>query len=81
MKKKVKRNAHTMSKMGSGILTATTPVGAVQKSNFLVKEIAEISKKWHKRWLEIDQPWPVSETLNDLPSDCRTLNNRQFGNI
>ena len=60
---KVKRNTHTMPKMGSGILTATTPVGAVQKSNFLVKEIAEISTKWHKRWL--DQPWPVNETLNE----------------
>ena len=42
--------------MGSGISRATTPVGVVQESNIFIKEIADIAKKWHKRWLEIDQP-------------------------
>ncbi|XP_075943359.1 uncharacterized protein LOC142946133 [Anarhichas minor] len=44
-----------------------TPVEVVQKNNPLIRgiaNIAKISEKWHKRWPEIDQPWPVEGTLN-----------------
>ena len=41
-----------------------TPVDVVQKTNPLVKDIAKLSGKWHKRWPDIDQPWPVEGTLN-----------------
>ena len=44
-----------------------TPVEIVQKNNPLIRgiaNIAKISEKWHKRWPEIDQPWPIEGTLN-----------------
>ncbi|XP_074493132.1 uncharacterized protein LOC141768728 [Sebastes fasciatus] len=44
-----------------------TPVEIVQKNNPLIRgiaNIAKISEKWHKRWPEIDQPWPMEGTLN-----------------
>lgn len=53
-----------MPKRDTGPSKATTPVDVVQKSNPLIKEIAQVSKKWHKRWPKIDQPWPVEGTLN-----------------
>ena len=48
-----------------------TPVDVVQKSNPLIKGIAKMSEKWHKRWPEIDQPWPVEGTLN--PDVIKTM--------
>ncbi|KAM3607523.1 uncharacterized protein V6R79_009164 [Siganus canaliculatus] len=41
-----------------------TPVEVVRKNNPLVNDIEKMSKKWHKRWPDIDQPWPVEGTLN-----------------
>ena len=45
---------------------AITPVDIVQKNNPLIKGIGivKLSEKWHKRWPDIDQPWPVQGTLN-----------------
>ncbi|XP_034444013.1 uncharacterized protein LOC117763175 [Hippoglossus hippoglossus] len=56
-----------MGKKGTKSPKVITPVDVVQKNNPLVKgiaNIAKISEKWHKRWPEIDQPWPVEGTLN-----------------
>ena len=56
-----------MGKKDSKSPKVITPVDVVQKNNPLVKGIANIeriSEKWHKRWPEIDQPWPVEGTLN-----------------
>ena len=53
-----------MPKMSPRTTRVTTPVDVVQKTNPLIKGIAEVSRKWHKRWPDIDQPWPVEGTLN-----------------
>jgi len=56
-----------MGKKDTNKLGGTTPVDVVQKNNPLVQgiaDIAKISEKWHKRWPNIDQPWPVEGTLN-----------------
>lgn len=48
-----------------------TPVDVVQKNNPLIKDISKMSKKWNKRWPDIDQPWPVEGTLN--PDVIKTM--------
>ena len=48
-----------------------TPVEVVEKNNPLIKGIPELSVKWHKRWSEIDQPWPVEGTFN--PDVIKTI--------
>ena len=40
------------------------PVEVVQKSNALIKGVAQMSEKLHKRWPEIDQPRPVEGTFS-----------------
>ncbi|XP_036446000.1 uncharacterized protein LOC118821473 [Colossoma macropomum] len=60
-----------MSTKDIKITKVITPVDVVQKNNPLVKGIAKISEKWHKRWSEIDQPWPVEGTLN--PDVIKTM--------
>ncbi|KAI3359198.1 hypothetical protein L3Q82_002727 [Scortum barcoo] len=60
-----------MSKVDRKNLKAVTPVEVVQKNNCLVKNIAKISEKWHKRWPNIEQPWPVEGTLN--PDVVKTM--------
>ncbi|CAJ1053307.1 uncharacterized protein LOC118470224 isoform X1 [Xyrichtys novacula] len=52
-------------------LKAITPVDVVIKSNPLVMGIEKMSKKWSKRWPDIDQPWPVEGTLN--PEVVKTM--------
>lgn len=41
-----------------------TPIDVVQKNNPLIKGISKASKKWNKRWPDIERPWPVEGTLN-----------------
>ncbi|KAF0039021.1 hypothetical protein F2P81_009505 [Scophthalmus maximus] len=53
-----------MPKKDSTIRKVTTPVDVVKKNNPLVCDIAKLSGKWHKRWPDIEQPWPVEGTLN-----------------
>ena len=57
--------------MGAGTAKATTPVEMVEKNNPLVKGIDKISKKFNKRWAEIDQPWPPEGTFD--PEVIKTL--------
>ena len=40
------------------------PVEVVQKSNALIKGVAQMSEKSHKCWPEIDQPRPVEGTFS-----------------
>jgi len=50
------------------------PVDIVQKSNPLIKDIEQLSKKWHKRWPKIEQPWPEEGTFNpDVIATLRVL--------
>lgn len=53
-----------MSKIESKTPKSMTPVYVVQKNNPLVRGLAEASKKWNKRWPDIERPWPVEGTLN-----------------
>ncbi|KAE8300855.1 hypothetical protein D5F01_LYC01003 [Larimichthys crocea] len=57
--------------MGASSAKATTPVEIVEKNNPLVKGIGEISKKFNRRWPEIDQVWPAEGTFD--PEVIRTL--------
>lgn len=41
-----------------------TPVEIVQRNNPLLKGVLTVSTKWHKRWPDIDQPWPLEGTFN-----------------
>ena len=49
----------------------TTPVGIVQHNNPLFNSISKISKRWNKRWPDIDQPWPQDGTFD--PEVIRTM--------
>ena len=60
-----------MSKKDTKMPKVITPVDVVQKTNPLVKGIAKLSGKWHKRWPDHDQPWPVEGTLN--PDVIKTM--------
>lgn len=60
-----------MSKKDTNNIKVITPVDIVQKNNPLVKDIAKVSRKWHKRWSEIEQPWPLEGTLN--PEVLKTM--------
>ncbi|CAJ1053460.1 uncharacterized protein LOC118470224 isoform X1 [Xyrichtys novacula] len=53
-----------MPKMDVKGVKCITPVDVVIKSNPLVMGIEKLSKKWSKRWPDIDQPWRVEGTLN-----------------
>ena len=57
--------------MGASGAKATTPVEIVERNNPLVKGIGKISRKWNKRWAEIEQPWPPEGTFD--PEVIRTL--------
>ena len=60
--------------MDTKVPKVITPVEVVQAGNILIKGIAEISEKWHKRWPDIDKPWPVEGTLNpDVIKTMRVL--------
>ena len=48
-----------------------TSVDIVKKNNPLIKGITRMSEKWHKRWPEIDQPWPMEGTFN--PDVIKTI--------
>ena len=48
-----------------------TPVSVVQRHNPLVKHIARYSVKWHRRWQEIECPWPIDGTFD--PEVIKTL--------
>lgn len=53
-----------MTKKDTKSTKVITPVDIVQKNNPPLKGIAKLSGKWHKRWPDIEQPWPVEGTLN-----------------
>ena len=48
-----------------------TPAEVVRQNNPLITGVTEMSEKWHKRWSEIDRPWPVEGTFN--PDVIKTL--------
>ena len=48
-----------------------TPVDIVVKNNPLIRDVEHISRKWHKRWSDIDLPWPRNGTFN--PEVIKTL--------
>lgn len=63
----VRKKAVIMGKNVTKEPKVSTPVDVVQKNNPLVSgiaNIAKISKKWSKRWPQVDQPWPKEGTLN-----------------
>lgn len=63
-----------MSKGENKTLKRMTPMEVVQKNNPLIKGLSEASKKWNKRWPDIEQPWPVEGTLNpDVIQTISTL--------
>lgn len=43
-----------------------TPVDVVQKINLLVKGIAEMSRKWSKRWPDIDHPYHINPDVIEM---------------
>ncbi|XP_051912467.1 uncharacterized protein LOC127594728 [Hippocampus zosterae] len=43
----------------------TTPIEVVRRNYPLIKGVKKkISKKWNKRWPDIERPWPVEGTFN-----------------
>ena len=58
----------TMPKKDTNVIT---PVDIVIKNNPLVRDVENISKKWHKRWPNIELPWPLKGTFN--PEVIKTL--------
>ncbi|KAI3353557.1 hypothetical protein L3Q82_020078 [Scortum barcoo] len=66
------KDTGTMSKVDRKNSKAVTPVEVVQKKNCLVKNIAKISEKWHKRWPNIRTALAMVEgTLN--PDVVKTM--------
>lgn len=57
--------------MGVASAKYATPVKIVEGNNPLIRGIGKISKKWSKRWAEIDQPWPVDGTFD--PEVMKTM--------
>ena len=53
-----------MMTFGNKMFKTVTPVDVVKRRNPLICKIAETSEKWHKRWPDIEQPWPVEGTFN-----------------
>ena len=63
-----------MSKVEDRTTKVVTPIDVVQRSNPLVKGLPEASKKWNKRWPDIERPWPVEGTFNsDVIQTIRVL--------
>lgn len=53
-----------MSKVDNTTTKVMTPNDVVQKNNPLLKGLPQASKKWSKRWPDIERPCPVEGTFS-----------------